>query len=299
MSAPQARPQKVATLEEAAAAIRPGCHLAIGGFLLHNKPSALVRELVRQGTGGLHLYSCPASSYDADLLIGAGLVVETLLAMVSFEYLGEAPRFRQAAETATLDIVLCDEVTIAGGYTATIEGIPYHPVVSARGHDIARESRLVTRYRAHTGHDMVAVSPIAPDVGVIHVQQCDPFGNARHLGGIWGDELIVKASRHVIVTTDELIAVEETRRNPRATTIPGYLVDMVVPVDHGAHPCSSHGRYLQDEAHLREYLIAASTTEGFADYVRRYVIQAGGHAGYLAAVGAPGSLEALRMELPY
>jgi len=291
------RPSKVVSLDEAVVAVTPGSSLAIGGFLLHNKPSAFVRALVKKGVSGLHLYACPTSSYDADLLIGAGQVAQTVIAMASFEYLGAAPRYTAAMLTRTVDMVECDEVTIAGGLLATIEGIPYHPVVSARGHDVARRSTLVTHYRSHTGHELVAVAPLRPDVAVVHVQEADAYGNARHLGGRWGDEMLIKASKHVILTCDRLIDNAEVRRNPRATTIPGYLVDAVVPLPFGAHPCSSHGKYLQDEAHLSDYLGAAATEEGFAHYLDTYVHGVADHAAYIDRVGG-GRLDSLRWEFP-
>jgi len=296
------RRSKVVSLEAAAASIPAGAHLAIGGFLFHNRPSALVRALARRGTGGLHLYSCPTASYDADLLIGLGLVAETVLANVSFDYLGLAPFFKTAAEQGTVDVVPCDEVTVAGGYMATVEGIPYHPVHSAGGHDIGKASRLVTPYVAHTGHHLYAVAPIAPDVLVLHAQEADPFGNVRHLGSIWGDELMAKASRRVIVEVDRVVEPAVVLADPRGTTLASHLVDAVVEAPYGAHPCSSHLRYLHDEAHIRRYLEAAwaAVTDGdrrpFEAYVERYVTGPRDHAEYLERIGGAAALAALEAE---
>jgi glutaconate CoA-transferase subunit A len=280
----------VVSIEEAAASIPAGAHLAIGGFLYHNRPTAVVRALARRGTGGLHLYSCPTASYDADLLIGMGLVAETVLANVSFDYMGLAPFFKQAAEAGTVEVVPCDEVTVAGGYMATVEGIPYHPVHSAGGHDIGRASKLVTPYTAHTGHKLYAVSPIAPDVVVLHAQEADAYGNVRHLGSIWGDELMAKASRRVIVEVDRVVDHEVVLADPRGTTVANHLVDAVVEAPFGAHPCSSHLRYLHDEAHIKGYLEAARTAvagdrRAFQTYVDRYVTGPRDHAAYLEAIG--------------
>ncbi len=296
------RRSKVISLREAAEAIRPGSHLALGGFLFHNRPAALVHALARRGTGELHLYSCPTASYDADLLIGMGLVAETVLANVSFDYLGLAPFFKQAAEHGTVEVVQCDEVTVAGGYMATVEGIPYHPVHSAGGHDIGKASRLVTPYVAHTGHHLFAVSPIAPDLCLLHAQEADRFGNVRHLGGIWGDELMAKASKRVIVEVDRVVDPEVVLADPRGTTIPNHVVEAVVEVPYGAHPCASHLRYLHDEAHLKRYLAAAgaAVTGGdrrpFDAYVDRYVTGPGSHPEYLERIGGRAHLAGLEVE---
>ena len=293
-----ARPSKLTTLDEAVGWVEPGMHVAFGGFLIHNKPMAYVRALARRRTGGLHLYSCPTASMDADLLVGCGMVAETVLGNVSFDFLGAAPRFVAAVTEGSVEAVLCDEAIVAGGYMATVEGLPYHPLASAGGHDVARRSKLLTPYRSHTGHDLVAVSPLRPDLAVLHVQQADAYGNGRHLGGIWGDELIAKASSRVVLTADEIVDESEIRAHPKATTIPHHLVDAVVHVPWGAHPCASHGRYLYDEAHLRDYLGAAATDDGFSGYLERWVT-GNDHAGYLAALGGPEVLGSLEMALPW
>src|ERR1700755_2231203 len=48
--------------------------VALGGMLLENRPSTLVRTLLRAGAAGLFLCSAPAASWDADALVGAGRV---------------------------------------------------------------------------------------------------------------------------------------------------------------------------------------------------------------------------------
>ncbi len=294
------RSSKLVALEHAVEWIESGMHVAFGGFLIHNKPSALIRELARRGADELVISSCPTASYDVDILIGLGLVRETILGNVSFDYLGKAPRFTAAAESGSIVVTECDEVTVAGGYMATIEGLPFHPVHTARVHDVAKRSRLVTEYVAHTGDHLAAVEALAPDVAVLHVQQADPHGNGRHLGSIWGDGLIAKASKRVILLADEVISEEETRSAPRLTTIPGYLVDAVVEIPYGAHPCSSHGRYLYDPDHLGEYISSASSAVGFASYVERFVIEPGSsHDVYLERIGGHERLHQLEWRMPW
>ncbi len=66
------RKRKVRDPHEVMALFEPGMGIAIGGMLFHNRPVAIVRELIRKGVGSLTLYSAPLSSYDVDLLVGAG-----------------------------------------------------------------------------------------------------------------------------------------------------------------------------------------------------------------------------------
>src|ERR1700724_3274177 len=48
--------------------------VALGGMLLENRPSTLVRALLRSGADGLFLCSAPAASWGAGVLLGAGRV---------------------------------------------------------------------------------------------------------------------------------------------------------------------------------------------------------------------------------
>jgi glutaconate CoA-transferase subunit A len=59
---------------------------------------------------------------------------------------------------------------------------------------------------------------------------------------------------------------------PAQTGIPSFQTSAVVPVTFGCHPTSSHRYYNYDDVHLRLYLKAAATEEGFAGYMRDYVL---------------------------
>src|ERR1700756_4805471 len=65
---------KVISLADAERRLRDVRSVALGGMLLENRPSTLVRALLRAGTADLFLCSAPAASSDADVLLGAGRV---------------------------------------------------------------------------------------------------------------------------------------------------------------------------------------------------------------------------------
>jgi glutaconate CoA-transferase subunit A len=62
---------------------------------------------------------------------------------------------------------------------------------------------------------------------------------------------MAEASSFVIASVDRLISNRVVREEPFRRTVPSYLVDVVVEVPFGAHPCSSMGFYLHDEFSLR------------------------------------------------
>jgi glutaconate CoA-transferase subunit A len=266
----------------------------------HNHPCAITREIVRRGIKRLNLWSCPPCSFDPDLLIGAGLVERTYLAYVGFEHMGFAPFFRKATENGEIDAVLCDESTLAGALMATIEGIPYHPVTSLRGTDTARLTPLAQEYVAPTGDKLMAVRAMSPDVAVLLVTEADEYGNGRHMGSVFMDLILAKASKKVILQVEQIVPHEKVLAEPHRTTIPAYLVDMVVEVPWGAHPCSSHMCYIQDEDHMREYVESAKLTingqdpQAFPNYLKKYIYEPRDHFDYLEAIGGVRRLAELR-----
>ncbi|MBI2862403.1 MAG: CoA transferase subunit A [Chloroflexi bacterium] len=278
-------------MREAIQPIQPASSLCLGGLWYHNRPCALVREVVRRGIGDLTLYSAPPSSFEPDLLIGAGLVRKAYLANMTFEYLGMAPNFRAAVERGEIELVEADEATIVGGLMATVEGLPFHPITSLKGTDHLWASPMVRSYRLEDGTELLGAPAIVPDVVLLHAQEGDEFGNLRHKGAVFADLIMAKAGKLVIASVDELIPHREIENEPRLTTIPGYLVDVVVDLPYGAHPCSSHGHYIHDEAHLQEYLTCAEARrsgqdqEAFDRYLRTYVYEPEDHFAYLERVG--------------
>ena len=98
-------PSKLMPLAVAAALVRDGAHLTLGGVMLHRIPAAFVRELARQGRRGLRL-SKPSPSYDLDLLAAAGCLAEVDAGVASLEsaYGGALPGYRREVEAGRLRV---------------------------------------------------------------------------------------------------------------------------------------------------------------------------------------------------
>ena len=57
-----------------------------------------------------------------------------------------------------------------------------------------------------------------------------------------------------------------------AGTLPGFYVEAVAVEPRGAWPLALPDHYGTDAAHMAEYAKLASTPEGFAQYLDRYVL---------------------------
>lgn len=288
-----ARRSKLTRLADALARVEAGQLVALGGLWFHNNPCAAVRELARRKVRDLRIVAAPPSSYAVDLLIGAGCVAQATVGHVSFEHLGFAPNFRRAAQQGSVRIVDADEATILGGVMATVEHLDSHPVTSVKGTDIARSA-------AAPRNDAGVVAPLAmrPDVCLLHAQEADIYGNVRNLGTPFCDPLFAKASKYVIVTVDRIVENGEIRAQPNRTTIPGYLVDAVVEAPFGAHPCSSHGMHVHDEAGIRAYIKAGANADTWCrEYFGPYVEEPESLEEYVRLVGGADRILALSEEV--
>ena len=87
---------KTITLAEAVKLIHTGDILALGGMNLYRRPVAFLRELLKTDVHDLTLLNF-TSSYESDLLIGAGRVKTLRTCYCGLEAFGLAPMFTARA----------------------------------------------------------------------------------------------------------------------------------------------------------------------------------------------------------
>ncbi|HXG15525.1 MAG TPA: CoA-transferase [Calidithermus sp.] len=89
-------------LAEAAAWVRSGQRVGIGGGPLMVTPTALIREVIRRGVRDLDLVVSSTGGFGVDLLVGAGCVASVEFAQIVLNEFGPAPNFRRWAESGRL-----------------------------------------------------------------------------------------------------------------------------------------------------------------------------------------------------
>ncbi len=267
------RAEKVVTLSEAVRRIEDGSTIAIGGLSYFNAPMALVRELIRQRKRALTVITAAVTGIQVDMLIGARCVRRLISPYVGMEELGAAPNFRRAAESGEIEVCEIGEAFLAFGLKAGAAGAPFFALPRAlAATDLVRVNPEYRFTRdPFTGEEVLCVPALAPEWALLHAQQSDPFGNARHLGSAYMDALLARAARRVIVSCDELVPHEAVRAEPQSTTVPSVLVELVVPLYGSAHPTASEPFYDVDREHLRRYLALSRTREGMAQYLEEFV----------------------------
>jgi len=275
---------------EAASRIEDGMTVAIGS----PTPMALVHQIIRRGLKDLTVVDVGLS---LDMLIAAGCVRK----VVSY-YAGGgfgvpvAPAFRRAAERGEIEVWECEEGILTSGLQAAAQGLPFLPWRGGVGTSLPEVNPDLKVFTDPIRDEtLLAVPPIRPDVTLLHAAVSDAYGNVQHVGGPgWIDLFMQRAADHTIVQVEKVVANEDIRKDPWATTIAG--ADAIVRVPYGAHPFYSRGYYVQDNTHLKDYL-DASTAAAKGDpaaldaYFARYCREPATHADYLEQIGIRRLLE--------
>ncbi len=132
------------------------------------------------------------------------------------------------------------------------------------------------------------------DAGIIHVHKSDEYGNCV-IEGISGFAIeMARASKRLIVSTEEIIPTEEIRKYPEKTTIPYFLVDAVVHAPFGSHPGEMAYLYERDEEHLKMMLEKFKTEEGTKEYLDVWIYSCKTHEENHKKVGVKNLLKLVR-----
>jgi glutaconate CoA-transferase subunit A len=146
-----------------------------------------------------------------------------------------------------------------------------------------------------TGTPLAAVAAIAPDVALVHVQRSDEFGNSH----VWGNLGVMRdaclASRHLLLTAEEIVATEVITRDPNRVIVPGFRVSAVCHVPWGAHPSPVPGHYNRDHQAFIDYRNESRSAEAFANWRRCWVESVNASEDYVRLLGRE-RVEALQLK---
>ncbi|MGQ9492387.1 MAG: CoA transferase subunit A [Anaerolineae bacterium] len=284
------------TIAEAVAKyVFDGAFIALGGFGHIRVSMVAVYEIIRQQKKNLILAGKTAV-HDADILIGSGCVdrIEVAYAF-GHELRGLSPASRRAVETGQCKVIAeLSNAAYQWRFLAAMMGVPFIPTRNMLGTDTLKYSSAKVVKDPFSGKPICLLPACYPDVAFVHVPRCDIYGNAQIDGTIIEDFELARAARRLILTTEEIIPESEIRRTPWRTVIPFFLVDAVVEVPYGAHPCQMPLRYFFDEEHIGEWLCMSKSPEGTKEYFDKYVHGTKDFNEYLELVGGLRKLQYLR-----
>jgi glutaconate CoA-transferase subunit A len=272
-----------------------GSQIAIGTAQETLIPFAAGHEIIRQAKKNLTLIG-PISDMLFDQLIGAGCVSNIRAAWIGNVITGSGDNFRRAVENGTLGIEDHSVLTLTMALSAGAMGVPFMPARTALGSDLFKTNpSLNTVVFPFSGDTLTAVAAINPDVAIVHAQRADQFGNAHVWGNLGVTREACLASRHILITAEEIATPDTISSDPNRVVIPGFLVSAVVHAPWGAHPSPVPGYYNRDHQAFIDYRSASKTTEIFSKWLKNWVVDIHTDKDYLNLLGAD-RLAALRLK---
>jgi len=265
--------------------VADGSSVAMGTTLETAIPFAAGHEIMRQGKKHLTLIG-PISDILFDQIIGAGCVQRVRAAWVGNVITGVGYNFRRAVEQQQIDVEDHSNLTISMALQAGAMGVSFLPTRTALGSDLfANNPALKTVTCPFTGQTHAAVAAIVPDVAIVHVQRSDAFGNAHAWGNMGITREACMASRHVIITAEEIVSTEMITRDPNRILTPGFKVRAVVHAPWGAHPSPMPGCYNRDHAVFLDYQAKSRTPELFAAWTDKWIRAVSSIHQYVEMIG--------------
>ena len=286
---------KRTALDEAVAELRDGMTIGIGGWGSRRKPMAFVRAILRTSVKDLTVvaYGGP----DVGLLCSAGRVRRVYYGFVSLDsppfY---DPWFAKARTTGTIEAREMDEGMLRCGLQAAAQRLPFLPTRAGLGSSVldfwqGELATVTSPYPAPGGgHEtLIAMPALRLDAAIAHLNLGDAQGNAAYTGiDPYFDDLFLMAAEKRFLSVERVVPTDELVKAvpPQALLINRMMVDTVVEAPNGAHFTTAAPDYGRDEKFQRHYAEAASTEEGWQQFVQTYL--SGSEEDYQKAVRAFG-----------
>lgn len=259
-------------LETAISAVADGATLAVPADYAGVAMEA-TRALIRRGVRRLHLVTLPASSLQAELLIGAGCVATLETSAVGFGELGSAPRFTAAVLAGTVALKDATCPAIHSALRAAEMGNPFGTLRGIIGSDLLKQRPdwKVIDNPFGENDPIVLLPAIRPDVALFHAPLADRNGN------VWVGRrrdlfTLAHAAARSVVTVEALhdgdLLADEVMA---AATIPAFYIEALALAPRGAWPLKMGDLYAEDTQHLLDYIALAATEEGFRRYLDQHV----------------------------
>jgi glutaconate CoA-transferase subunit A len=260
--------------------IHEGDTVALEGFT-HLIPFAAGHEIIRQGIRNLSLIRMtPDVIYDQ--LIGAGCARKLTFSWGGNPGVGSLHRLRDAVERDwphALELEERSHADLANAYVAGAANLPFAIMRGYSGSDLPKFNTQTRTIRCpFTGEELAATPAVRPDIAVIHAQKADAKGNVLLWGIVGVQKEAVLSAKRAIVTVEERVENLDAAEN--ACVVPGWVIDAVCLVPHGAHPSYAHGYYDRDNVFYRQWDAISRDRQTFLEWIERYIMETADFAEY-------------------
>lgn len=294
-------PDKVTTLEDAVRRlVAPGQTLYLGAA--HGRPSALVRELVRQWWGRRPEWTVAATGFGSPwtALVVGGLVRRLVTTFIGEGYPFPVPQALVGPEVLAgrLAVQSWTMLTLPLRLVAGAMGVPFLPTRSLLGSSMeehnARDGDLVMADDPFGGDGRVAfVRALHPDVALFHAWAADRAGNVVAAAPLNDNFYGAMAARGgAIVSVEKIVSTDFIRRHATLVRLPAQYVAAVVEAPLGSHPGGMYGMnvpelegYAEDLDFIVELRRAFRKRETAEAWIREWMLDVPDQTAYVARLG--------------
>lgn len=204
---------------EAAALIKNGSCLMVGGFLKCGSPDQVLRALIQLSVKELTLIANDTSFVDSD----RGLLIQNKCvkkAIVS--HIGTNPETGRQMHEGTLEVELVPQGTLAERIRAGGAGLGGFLTPTGVGTCVQEGKQVLVL----DGRTYLLELPLKADVALIYGTRADRFGNITFKGATRNfNPVMATAAACVIAEVDE---ISDTPLPPDEIIIPGLFIDYLV-----------------------------------------------------------------------
>lgn len=212
--------KQVISATEAAAMIKSGSRVAIGGFLAAGAPETIIDAIVKLGTKNLHMIVIASDWEDR----GVGkLVAAKAVSSAQVSHLGTNKTIQAQMNAGEMDIELIPQGTLMERVRAFGAGLGGVLTPTGIGTVVEKGKQLITL----DGKDYILEPAIPSDFAIIRAHQADRMGNltfrktARN-----SNPIMAMAGRITIAEVDEIL--EPGALDPDNVSCPGIFVNYLV-----------------------------------------------------------------------
>ena len=269
-----------------------GAVVGLGGQNVGRCAMAIIHQIIRRRIKNLTIVGCNLS-INMDILVGAGLVKRCEGGTGNLEYFGTTFCFRHAIEKGLMEMEDYSHLGILSRFMAAEMGLPFMPTKSMLGSDMLTQQAKSTKEKYvlfdnpwNPDEKVLLLPALQPDVAIIHAQKCDQMGNVVIDGFLCHDVELARASKHTIVSCEEIVPTEKIRMDAERTNIPYLYVDAVVEQPFGAHPTAAYRYYDYDLEHLNLYQkYARKGGKVYEEYLKKFIFDSRDFDDYLDKAG--------------
>lgn len=250
--------------------VQDGDLVYAAGFT-HLIPFAAGHEIIRQRKRNLILArATPDLIYDQ--MVAAGCAKKVIFSYMGNPGVGSLRIVRAEIEAGNLEWEEYSHFSMISRLQAGASGLPFMPMNPTAAGDL---EQVNPNYRQvidpYSGNPVIVVPALKPDVAIVHVQRCDPEGNAQIWGIIGEQKEAAFAAEKVIITAEEIVDESVIRSDPNRTLIPAFIVDAVCHVPFCAHPSYTQGYYDRDNEFYLQWDEISKSRQKVQEYLEEWV----------------------------